>query len=183
MVLFRDERPVTTLQRASELMELLWDDFDPETPERFVRMLKELTTPCEIKWKTFESTSDEMVIQTGITFTSLCAHHILPFRGVASVAYIPNGKIVGLSKLARVVRHHAARLQVQEELTQQIASDLVSRLDPVGVAVVMEAEHLCMSIRGVQAQGATTKTSCMLGAFADHTKQARSEFLQLIGHS
>jgi GTP cyclohydrolase I len=145
-------------------------------------MLIEMTTPCDIKWKDFPSEADEMVIVEAIPFTSLCAHHVLPFIGVAHVAYIPQGKIAGLSKFARVVKHFAARLQVQEELTGQIAHYLEDQLDPIGVGVVLKAEHLCMSIRGVQAVGTTTTTSCMLGAFGDHSKQARGEFLSLIKH-
>lgn len=163
-----------------------------ETPSRFVRMLKELTTPCDINWKTFRSTSDEMIVVSPIPFVSVCAHHLLPFVGVAHVGYVPRGRICGISKLARVVKHYAADLQVQEELTTEVANYINEALTfagpgersydhPIGVAVVMEADHMCMSTRGVKVSGARTITSCMLGAFADHNRQARTEFLQLIG--
>jgi GTP cyclohydrolase IA len=150
------------------------------TPERFLKMLRELTTPEKFEFTTFESRSDEMVVMKDIDFVSLCAHHVIPFIGKAHVAYVPNGKIVGLSKIARLVKSKARTLTVQEELTTAIADKLFAELLPKGVAVVMEAEHMCMTIRGVQAAGTKTITSCMYGAFADHTRQARSEFLAFI---
>lgn len=172
---------------AALLFKRIWGDrFDwdsehhRDTPNRFANMLRDLTHQEPFKFTTFESDSDEMVIVKDIDFHSLCAHHIVPFIGRAHVAYIPNGKLVGISKIARTIRFHAADLTVQEELTQTIAKDLAEHLEPVGVAVVMEAEHMCMTLRGVKAPGAKTITSCMLGAFADHDKQARSEFLSLI---
>lgn len=173
---------------ATVLLRDLWADKDWEhdehlkdTPTRFVKMMKELTTPEPIRWTTFTGTGDEMVVQTGITFTSLCAHHLVPYIGVAHVAYVPKRTICGLSKLARVVRHFAADLTIQEELTTKIAAYLNKGLiEPLGVGVVMQAEHLCMNIRGVKAPGAKTTTSCMKGVFADHTRLARAEFLQLI---
>lgn len=152
-----------------------------DTPKRFAKMLDELTTQEEFDFTTFESERDEMVVMRDIDFHSLCAHHIIPFIGKCHIAYVPNGKIVGLSKLARTVRFHSAGLQVQEELTAQIADTLEDALEPIGVAVVMEAEHLCMTLRGVRSPGAQTITSTMRGCFADHDKLARGEFLQLIG--
>lgn len=187
---------------ASAMMANIWSGNEltgehfEETPARFVKMLAEMTTRPDIKWKTFASDSDEMVVSRNIPFASLCAHHLVPFVGVAHVGYVPNGSICGLSKLARVVHHFAAGLCVQEELTSDIANYLNGQLAqepargdagvileskrPIGVAVVMEAEHFCMSLRGVKVQGTTTTTSKMLGCFADHNKQARAEFLALV---
>jgi len=151
-----------------------------ETPLRFARMLVELTTHEPFKFTTFESDADEMVVIRDISFVSLCAHHIVPFVGVAHIGYVPNGKVGGLSKFARVVRQMAKGLWNQENLTTAIAVNLEEHLHPLGVAVVLSAEHLCMTIRGVQAPGTTTTTSKMTGCFADHSKMARSEFLGLI---
>lgn len=152
-----------------------------ETPKRFVSMLRELTTPPEIKWKTFPSEGDEMIVVRNIDFVSMCAHHLLPFIGKAHIGYVPHGHIAGLSKFARVVKHFAADLQVQERLTRQIAEFLVINLKtPRGVAVVIEAEHYCMSIRGIQSPGTITTTSYMKGIFEDHSRLAREEFLHLI---
>lgn len=169
------------------LFRALWPNIDwlkgdhhDGTPSRFVAMLRELTTPCDIKWKDFPSESNEMVVQSNIAFHSLCAHHVVPFIGHAHIGYIPAGRIVGLSKLARVVKHYSANLTVQEELTSSIADFLEEQLEPEGVAVVMEAEHMCMSIRGVQSPGTKTTTSCMYGAFADHSRLARTEFFNII---
>ena len=122
---------------------------------------------------------DEMVIVKDIDFYSLCEHHTLPFFGKAHVAYIPNGKIVGLSKIPRVVDVFARRLQVQERMTQQIAETLQQYLQPQGVAVVTEASHMCMMMRGVQKQNSTTMASAMLGVFQDQV-ETRSEFMTLI---
>jgi GTP cyclohydrolase I len=152
------------------------------TPKRFVKMLTEMTTPEDFEFTVFDSDANDMIICDNIDFHSLCAHHIVPYIGKAHIAYIPNGRIVGLSKIPRTVKFHAADLTVQEELTRNIAVDLQSRLDPVGVAVVLEAEHLCAALRGVRSPGMRTTTSCMMGAFADHSRQARSEFLSLIAH-
>lgn len=187
--------------RAALFFKVLFPDIDWETEhtrdtaDRFVRMMEELTTRPDIKWKDFASSSDEMVVVKDITFHSLCAHHMVPFMGVAHVAYIPNGRVCGLSKLARVVRHCAAGLTVQEDLTTSIADTVdgcfkqtappgsMGPREPLGIAVVLEAEHLCMTLRGVQAPGARSITSCMRGAFADHNKLARAEFLNFIGHA
>lgn len=171
---------------AALLLKRLWPKADWEsphmekTPLRFAKMLQDLTTPEPFEFTTFESDSNEMVICKDITFHSLCAHHIVPYMGVAHVAYIPNGRIVGLSKIPRAVRNHAASLSVQEELTSSITDTFEQTLNPIGVAVVMEAEHMCATLRGVKAAGMKTITSCMRGAFADHDKQARSEFLHFI---
>jgi GTP cyclohydrolase IA len=174
-------------QGARAYMELLWGerfDFESEhmegTPARHAKMLLELTTPVPFEFTTFRSTSDEMIVVEGIEFVSLCAHHIVPFIGKAHIAYVPRKHIAGLSKFARCVRYHAADLTVQEELTTKIANHIEDVLDPLGVAVVLRAEHLCMTIRGVQAPGTKTTTSKMTGVFADHTRLARTEFFNLI---
>jgi GTP cyclohydrolase I len=122
---------------------------------------------------------DEMVIIRDIDVFSLCEHHMLPFFGKAHVAYLPNGKIVGLSKVARVVEAFARRLQVQERMTAQIAACLMENLQPLGVAVVLHAQHLCMMMRGIQKQNSYAVTSEMLGAFKERSK-TRAEFLTLI---
>lgn len=174
------------IKHAAGLLQYVFPDADwdsdhmTRTPERFVHMLEDLTTKEPFEFTTFESTSDEMVVCRAITFHSLCAHHVIPYMGVAHVAYIPNGRLVGLSKIPRLVRYHAADLTVQEELTSRIAWHMEEELQPKGVAVVMEAEHMCATLRGVKAPGMTTVTSCMRGAFADHEKLARAEFLQFI---
>jgi GTP cyclohydrolase I len=127
----------------------------------------------------FEEKYDEMVVVKDIDFFSMCEHHLLPFYGRAHVAYIPNGKIVGLSKLPRIVEVFARRLQTQERMTRQIADTIEQYLSPIGVAVVCEARHMCMMMRGVEKQNSVTTTSAMLGAFQE--AQTRSEFMTLIG--
>ena len=127
----------------------------------------------------FDVDYDEMVIVKDIEFYSLCEHHLLPFFGRAHIAYVPNGKVVGLSKIPRIVDVFARRLQVQEHLTRQIADAIEDAIHPQGVAVVMEAQHLCMMMRGVQKQDSATVTSAMLGAFKTQT-QTRTEFLTLV---
>jgi GTP cyclohydrolase IA len=155
------------------------------TPERVARSLAFLTggygrTAEEaINGAVFHEAYSEMVAVTDIELYSLCEHHLLPFFGKAHVAYIPDGTIVGLSKLPRVVDVFAHRLQVQERLTTQIAEALQDTIRPLGVGVVIEAAHLCMMMRGVQKQNSRTVTSCMLGAFRSDSK-TRSEFLELI---
>jgi GTP cyclohydrolase I len=156
-----------------------------DTPARFVAMLRELTTPKPIKWKTFPNDGmDEMIIVRNIPFVSLCNHHVIPFIGKADIGYVPDVSVAGLSKFARVVHHFSRALQVQERLTMQIADYLVENLQPRGVGVVMEAEHLCMTIRGVQAPGTKTYTAAMKGVFADHSRTAKMEFLERLngGH-
>lgn len=128
----------------------------------------------------FEAETDEMVLVKNIELYSLCEHHLAPFFGKAHVAYIPSSKIVGLSKVARVVEIFARRLQVQERLTMQIAQALEDVLQPRGVAVVIEASHLCMMMRGVEKQNSSTVTSCLRGLFRSD-ERTRSEFLKLVG--
>jgi GTP cyclohydrolase I len=155
------------------------------TPERVARSLRFLTGGYSQSLEEvvgnaiFKETYSEMVTVTDIELYSLCEHHLLPFYGKVHIAYIPRDRIVGLSKLPRVVDIFAHRLQVQERLTTQIAEALDSCLHPMGVGVVIEASHLCMMMRGVQKQNAQTITSCMLGAFRSDEK-TRAEFLQLI---
>lgn len=154
-----------------------------DTPRRFKAMLDELTA-CKdctgkcIKWKVFREDVDQMIVINRIPFASVCNHHVVPFVGHAWIGYVPDGYVAGLSKFARVVHHFARRLQVQETLTDQIAYFLEKELTPKGVMVVLEAEHLCMTIRGVQTPGTTTRTVVTRGVFADHTKTAKAEFLQ-----
>lgn len=174
---------------VADIFRMIWGDrFDFEdgrhhgdTPERWVRMMRELTNQREeVEFTTFPSDNDEMVMLTDIPFRSLCAHHMVPFVGVVHVAYVPRKKIVGLSKIPRLIKFHSNDLTVQEDLTEKIARDLNHRLDAVGVAVVMKAEHMCMSLRGVQTHDVLTTTSKMMGCFADHSKLARQEFLAMI---
>lgn len=156
-----------------------------DTPERVAGSLRDLTAGYgrdaadAIGDALFEQEYDEMVLVKDIQFYSLCEHHLLPFFGVCHVAYVPRGRVVGLSKIPRVVEVYAHRLQLQERLTREIAEAFQSVLDPLGVAVVMEARHLCMEMRGVQKPGTDTVTSTMLGAFKDDPR-TRSEFLELI---
>lgn len=150
-----------------------------DTPKRYVKFLEDFLAPPAFTFTTFESEGmDEMIVQKDIEFYSLCEHHLAPFYGVAHVAYIPNGKLVGLSKLARTVELYSRRFQNQERITSQIAERLQEELHAVGVAVVLEARHLCMGMRGVK-KNATTTTSKLLGMFKDDAK-ARSEFFSII---
>ena len=153
-----------------------------ETPRRVATTFAELTTPLPFTMTTFANTDgyNELVLARGIPFHSLCQHHLLPFIGFAHVGYVPADRLVGLSKVARVVDHFARRLQVQERLTTQIAARLDDELKPKGVGVVLEAEHLCMSLRGVQKPGTKTITSSLLGTIR-HDARAREEFLTLTG--
>jgi GTP cyclohydrolase I len=154
------------------------------TPERVASTWRALTSgyeqePVEVlRRAVFEEECHEMVMVRDIELYSLCEHHLLPFFGKCHIAYLPQGKIVGLSKLARLVDVYARRLQVQERLTTQIAEALRDALDPVGVGVVIEARHLCMMMRGVEKQASLAVTSCLLGAFRDDPR-TRNEFLQL----
>jgi GTP cyclohydrolase I len=155
------------------------------TPERVARALKYLTRGYEQDPATvignalFNENHSEMIVVKDIDFYSLCEHHILPFFGRAHVAYIPRGRIVGLSKIARLVEVYARRLQVQERLTTEIADTIERHLKPLGVAVVTEAEHLCMRMRGIEKQNSTVVTSAMRGAFQTNSK-TREEFMTLI---
>jgi GTP cyclohydrolase I len=171
---------------AADLLAALGADLHDEslrgTPARMARLYAELLTPDPFTPTTFPNDGgyDELVVVRAIPFHSLCEHHLLPFVGHAHVGYLPGERIVGLSKLARVVDHLARSLQVQERLTTQIASWLQQQLEPRGVGVVLEAEHLCMSLRGAQKQGATTVTSALHGLVRDDPR-TRQEFLALTG--
>ena len=156
-----------------------------DTPKRVVKSWIELYAgyaqdPKEILSTVFKDGScDEMVILKEIEFSSMCEHHVLPFVGKAHIAYLPHGKVVGLSKLARLVECFAKRLQIQEKMTQEIAKAIETSLEPKGVAVVIEAHHQCMSCRGIKKQNPTMITSSMLGAFRENS-DARAEFLSLL---
>lgn len=173
---------------AAELLEALGADTTSEsleeTPRRIAAMYAELLSPAPFNATTFPNDGgyDELVVARDIPFHSLCEHHLLPFTGVAHVAYLPGERILGLSKLARVVDYFARALQVQERLTTQVAGWLQRELEPKGVGVVIEAEHLCMSLRGVQKPGAKTVTSALHGLVRDDPR-TRQEFLALTKRS
>lgn len=150
-----------------------------DTPRRIYHMLVELCSREPFEFTTFDAEGmSELIVQTNIPFHSLCEHHMLPFVGTAAIGYIPKGKIVGLSKLARAVKWCAAGLQNQERITKAIADMLVDKLKPVGVGVVLRADHSCMSLRGVHAHGTQTTTSALRGVLMDEPS-ARAEFLSL----
>src|SRR4051795_5441828 len=171
-------------QAAADLLEALGLDLSADgrrdTPRRMAHMYAELLTVTPFRPTTFANDGgyDELVVAKSIPFHSLCEHHLLPFVGVAHVGYLPGERIIGLSKLARVVDRFARSLQVQERLTTQVAGWLQRELAPRGVGVVIEAEHLCMSLRGVQKAGATTVTSALHGLVRDDSR-TRQEFLAL----
>lgn len=147
------------------------------TPKRVIKALAEMCVPEPFNFTVFDSEGmSEMVVLQPIPFYSLCEHHMLPFMGDAAVAYIPSGKIVGLSKLARAVHYCASGLQNQERITTAIADMLTEHLKPLGIGVVLRARHMCMEMRGVQTAGAWTTTSCLRGALLDDPR-ARAEFL------
>src|SRR5579862_1828395 len=172
-----------------EMLVALGEDPDREglqrTPERFEKALRFLTSGYKqdpeklLNGAMFSVCYDEMVVVKDIEFYSLCEHHMLPFFGRCHVAYIPNKKVVGLSKVARLVNMYARRLQIQERLTSQIAQTISDQLNPQGVGVIVEARHLCMLMRGVEKQRSEAVTSAMLGVFRDN-KQTRDEFLSLV---
>ncbi len=174
-------------QAVHDLLRALGQDLTAEslqdTPRRVAATYAELLQPRSFSLTTFPNSEeyDEMVVARGIPFSSLCEHHLLPFVGVAHVAYLPDDRILGLSKLARVVELFARRLQVQERLTKQVAAWLQQHVEPKGVGVVLEAEHTCMSIRGVRAPGTKTLTSALLGVIRDDPR-TRAEFLALAKH-
>src|SRR4029450_13038258 len=172
-----------------ELLQSIGEDVNREglqrTPDRAARALEFLTQGYRqnldeiINGAVFESKARELILVKDIELYSLCEHHLLPFIGRAHVAYLPNGKVIGLSKAARIVDVFARRLQIQENLTTQIAESLMNCLEPSGVAVVVEAKHLCMMMRGVEKQNSVMKTSCLLGTFKEDAR-TRSEFLSLL---
>ncbi|MDQ3641299.1 MAG: GTP cyclohydrolase I FolE [Actinomycetota bacterium] len=168
------------------LLSALGQDADSEhlreTPRRVALAYEELLTSRPFLPTSFANDEgyDELVLVRDIPFHSLCEHHLLPFSGVAHVGYLPGARILGLSKLARVVEHFSRTLQVQERLTKQIGDWLEDRLEPKGAGVVLEAEHLCMSLRGVQAVGSRTVTSSLHGLIRDDAR-SRAEFLDLAG--
>ena len=188
--LFDDEKTLKLTKMYREILNTLGEDAAREgleqTPERVARSMQFLTQgygiqPEEIITSArFREDYPEMVIVKDIDLFSLCEHHLIPFLGKAHVAYIPNGYITGLSKIARVVEAYARRLQVQERLTMQIRDCLQSTLDPLGVAVVIEAKHLCMVMRGIQKQNSVTTTSAFTGEFLNNVS-TREEFIHLIG--
>lgn len=192
--------PKTTLQEKDqaeaalekaylEVIERIGEDPDRDglkrTPERMAKAIRFLTRgyqedPAQLlRGALFEVDYDEMVIVKDIEMFSLCEHHMLPFFGKVHVAYLPKGKVIGLSKIPRLVDVFARRLQVQERLTKQIAEAIQDAIDPIGVGVVIEARHLCMMMRGVEKQHSATVTSSMLGAFRNE-HETREEFLSLI---
>ena len=187
-----DRSPGVDLARAeravADLLAALGQDPSDEqlldTPRRVAASYNELLTPTPFTLTTFPNDEgyDELVLARAIPFSSLCQHHLLPFTGVAHVGYLPAGRILGLSKLARVVELFARRLQLQERLTTQVADWLQVQLEPKGVAVVLEAEHLCMTVRGVKAAGARTVTSALHGLLRSDPR-SRQEFLDLTGIS
>ena len=156
-----------------------------KTPERAARAMKYITRGYGqsldqvVNNAIFESDNDQMILVKDIELYSLCEHHLLPFIGKCHVAYIPTGKVIGLSKIARIVDMYARRLQIQENLTKQIADSLMHTIQPSGVGVIIEAQHLCMMMRGVEKQNSRMTTSMMLGSFRHHDR-TRSEFLRLV---
>jgi GTP cyclohydrolase IA len=185
-----DEKNLDRIANAyRELLDAIGEDLDRDglrrTPARAARAMEFLTQGYRqdleeiINGAVFESSASEIILVKDIELYSLCEHHLLPFIGRAHVAYIPSGKVIGLSKVARIVDVFARRLQIQENLTTQIAESLMRCLEPSGVAVVVEAKHLCMMMRGVEKQNSVMKTSCLLGVFKDDAR-TRSEFLSLL---
>jgi GTP cyclohydrolase I len=187
--LARDVAPVDldgAVDAVRRLLAALGQDVDSphlqDTPRRVAAAYAELLTPEPFTMTTFPNDGgyDELVLVRDVPFRSLCEHHLLPFHGVAHIGYLPADRIVGLSKLARVVEHYARGLQVQERLTQQVADCLQQHLQPEGVAVVLEAEHSCMSLRGVRAAGTRTVTSALRGLHRERAA-TRQEFFALAG--
>ena len=174
---------------AEHILGILGEDIERDglrqTPKRYARVMRELTQgynqdPQEVlRSAMFDVSYDEMVIVKDIEVFSLCEHHMLPFFGRMHIAYIPQKKVIGLSKTARIVDIFARRLQIQERLTQQVAETIQGAIQPAGVGVVCEAQHLCMMMRGVEKQHSATITSAMLGVFRDNPK-TREEFLSLV---
>jgi len=186
----KDAKPECVASLVRRMITLIGEDPEREglkkTPERYEKALKFLTSGYHqnvdhlLNGATFSVCYDEMVVVKDIEFFSLCEHHILPFFGKAHVAYLPSKRVIGLSKVARLVNMYARRLQIQERLTSQIARAIEEKIAPQGVGVIIEARHLCMQMRGVEKQHGQAVTSAMLGAFRDN-KQTRDEFLSLVG--
>jgi len=184
-----DEKLETLEQSFREILEAIGEDPERQgllkTPVRAARAMEFLTQGYRqsveeiINGAIFDSDASEIILVKDIELYSMCEHHLIPFIGRAHVAYIPNGKVIGLSKIARIVDVFARRLQIQEHLTTQIAESLMNCLQPSGVAVVVEAKHLCMMMRGVEKQNSVMKTSCLLGSFKEDAR-TRSEFLSLL---
>jgi GTP cyclohydrolase I len=176
-------------QSFRDLLEAIGEDPQREgllrTPTRAAKAFEFLTTGYRqdldqiVNGAIFSSDASEIILVKDIELYSMCEHHLIPFIGRAHVAYIPNGKVIGLSKIARIVDVFARRLQIQEQLTVQIADALMKTLQPSGVGVVVEAKHLCMMMRGVEKQNSVMKTSCLLGSFKEDAR-TRSEFLSLL---
>lgn len=187
-----ERRPVDRVRLEGairELLEAIGEDPQREglleTPRRVAEIYEQIfaglfADPCEHLRVGFQEGHEEMVILRDIPFYSICEHHLLPFHGVAHVGYIPAGRVVGVSKIARAVEGFAKRPQLQERLTSQIADSIMECLNPQGVAVVIEAEHLCMTMRGVRKPGSRVVTSAMRGVFR-RSSVTRSEFLSLVG--
>src|SRR6202045_3885986 len=183
------EKPESVADMVRRMLQMIGEDPDRDglrhTPERFEKALRFLTSgylqdPEKLlNGAMFSVCYDQMVLVKDIEIYSLCEHHLLPFFGKCHVAYIPDKKVVGLSKIARLVNMYARRLQIQERLTSQIATAVENKLSPQGVGVIIEARHLCMVMRGVEKQNSAAMTSAMLGAFREN-KQTRDEFLSLI---
>jgi len=192
--IFLNEQKVETpkesvAEHMRKVIALIGEDPEREglrkTPERFEKALKFLTSGYHqnlesvLNGATFSVQYDEMVVVKDIEFFSLCEHHLLPFFGKAHVAYLPSKRVLGLSKIARLVNMYARRLQIQERMTSQIAEAISEKISPEGVGVIIEARHLCMQMRGVEKQHGQAVTSAMLGSFR-HNKQTRDEFLSLV---
>lgn len=191
-IILNEEKPLDERRIAyhfREIIKLIGEDPNREglrkTPERYEKALKFLTSGYHqnaeniLNGATFSVSYDEMVVVKDIEFFSLCEHHLLPFFGKCHVAYLPNKRVIGLSKVARLVNMFARRLQIQERLTSQIAGAIEEKISPEGVGVIIEARHLCMQMRGVEKQCGQAVTSAMLGGFR-HDKQTRDEFLALV---
>lgn len=187
--IYDEKRTLALMEQFGDILKLIGEDPEREglvkTPERAAKAMQFLTQGYEqnaeaiLRSALFEEEYSEMVLVKDIELYSLCEHHMLPFFGKAHIAYIPNGKIVGLSKLPRVVDVFARRLQVQERLTHEILNAIEANLNPLGAAVVIEARHMCMMMRGVQKQNSLTTTSAFVGEF--RKSETRMEFLNLIG--
>jgi GTP cyclohydrolase IA len=186
----KNETPKESVaEHMRKVITLIGEDPEREglrkTPERFEKALKFLTSGYHqnldsvLNGATFSVSYDEMVVVKDIEFFSLCEHHLLPFFGKAHVAYLPSKRVLGLSKIARLVNMYARRLQIQERMTSQIAEAISEKISPEGVGVIIEARHLCMQMRGVEKQHGQAVTSAMLGSFR-HNKQTRDEFLSLV---